>query len=515
MKIETIMSLARAAGIDAPEVPIRDRSKTRAYTPGYEPGGGGWRIRGYTPSNAGINTLVESGGDALVAWSRDQVRKNAYAANALETWTSNVVGTGIRPQFMHSNPKIRKRLSELWAQWVDAADANGALDFYGLQGLVCRASREAGEVITRKRFRRAGDVQTVPLQLQVLEAEHLPRRLNRDEPNGNVIRAGIEFNKIARREAYHLYRERPNERVLYPGAGDTVRVPADQVIHNFEVIRPGQHRGQPWFTPVLVKLYELDKYDSLEMQRKTVAAAITYLFEEDNPEDSVLEETIQSDDPAADGVAVGVIEAGSSVVLPRGLTAKPSSAADLTGQYEAFYKVNLRATAKGLGLTYFQLSGDMSDTTYSSSRIDLLEFRRRCERYQYQVMVFQFCRPVLRAWLEAAALAGEIDARDYTVNQAEYMKVEWRPPKWDWVDPEKDIKAEILMIDNLLKPRSATINELGYDEEQVDEQISVDQDREKKLGLIRRDGAANQAEEAEMPNNMPAVQGESARAVIQ
>ena len=37
--------------------------------------------------------------------------------------------------------------------------------------------------------------------------------------------------------------------------------------------RPGQHRGQPWLTQVLVKLYELDQYDDAELVRKKLAAS--------------------------------------------------------------------------------------------------------------------------------------------------------------------------------------------------------------------------------------------------
>jgi capsid protein len=44
-----------------------------------------------------------------------------------------------------------------------------------------------------------------------------------------VIRAGIEFDRLGRRVAYHLYRSHPNDGALAPMSGsgglDTVRVP--------------------------------------------------------------------------------------------------------------------------------------------------------------------------------------------------------------------------------------------------------------------------------------------------
>jgi capsid protein len=45
------------------------------------------------------------------------------------------------------------------------------------------------------------------------------------------------------------------------GAGgvETVRVPAEEVIHLFRPLRPGQIRGEPWLARALVKLNELDQ----------------------------------------------------------------------------------------------------------------------------------------------------------------------------------------------------------------------------------------------------------------
>src|SRR3546814_8774944 len=103
--------------------------------------------------------------------------------------------------------------------------------------------------------------------------------MNRDLPGGNVIRAGIEFDRLGRRVAYHLYRSHPNDGLLAPmsssaggGGMDTVRVDASEVIHLFRPLRPGQIRGEPWLTRALVKLNELDQYDDAELVRKKTAA---------------------------------------------------------------------------------------------------------------------------------------------------------------------------------------------------------------------------------------------------
>lgn len=450
---------------------------------GYEAAAATRRTQGWNPLNEGINALVAAGGDALRARSRDMVRRNAWASNAIDSFVGNCVGTGIKPQSKHPDASVKRRLQELWLRWTDEADAAGLTDFYGLQALICRSTVEGGECIVRIRQRRLEDGLIIPLQLQLLEAEHLPAAKNENLPNGNVIRAGIEFDRLARRVAYHLYREHPGEKLLFANAGETTRVPADAVLHVYKPLRPGQHRGQPWFTQVLVKLHELDQYDDAELVRKKLAAMFAAFITENNPDDPVIGAKAGEGETDASGVPLAGLEPGSMVKLLPGEDVKFTEPGDVGGMYTDFMKVQLRAVAAGLGITYEQLTGDLEKVNYSSIRAGLLEFRRRCEQFQHQVMVFQFCRPVWRAWIEAAVLAGEISARDYARNRAAYLDVEWRPPSWDWVDPLKDMNAEVVAVRAGFKPRSAVINEMGYDEEDVDRQIAADNARADALGL--------------------------------
>jgi capsid protein len=81
-------------------------------------------------------------------------------------------------------------------------------------------------------------------------------------------------------------------------------------------------------------------------------------------------------------------------------------------------------------------------------------------------------------------VAGEISARDYARNRDAYLDVEWRPPSWDWVDPLKDMNAELAAVRAGFKPRSAVINGMGYDEEDVDRQVAADNARADSHGNI-------------------------------
>jgi len=204
---------------------------------------------------------------------------------------------------------------------------------------------------------------------------------------------------------------------------------------------------------------------------------------ENNPEDPVIGSKPGEGETDPRGAPLAGLEPGSMVKLLPGEDVKLTEPGDVGGMYTEFMRVQLRAIAAGLGVTYEQLTGDLERVNYSSIRAGLLEFRRRCEQFQHQVMVFQFCRPVWRAWVEAAVVAGEIDAFDFAKNRNQYLDVEWRPPSWDWVDPLKDMNAEVVAVRAGFKPRSAVINEMGYDEEVVDRQVAADNARADALGL--------------------------------
>ena len=98
-------------------------------------------------------------------------------------------------------------------------------------------------------------------------------------------------------------------------------------------------------------------------------------------------------------------------------------------------------------------------------------------------MVWQICRRVWARWLDTGVLSGALALPDYERRRRDYAACAWLPPKWDWVDPMKDARAEIEQIAAGLKSRTQALAERGYDAEQVDAEIAADRDRERRLGL--------------------------------
>ncbi|MFO7595161.1 MAG: phage portal protein, partial [Desulfocurvibacter africanus] len=411
-----------------------------------------------------------------------------------EAWVSNMIGTGIVPQWEIESATLKTELQQLWEDWTDEADSDGVSDFYGLQALTVRAMAESGECLIRFRPRRMEDGLAVPLQLQVLEADHLDDQKNEDLQGGGIIRMGVEFDREGRRVAYYLFPTHPGENSS--GASEAVRVPASEILHVYRPLRPGQVRGRPWLTSIILKLRELDQYEDAELVRKKTAALFAGFITRTKSDDGGPIPGFETDESGKPTVA---LEPGILSELEPGEDITFSQPADSGPTYEAWIKQQLREVARGIGVTYEQLTGDLRDVNYSSIRAGLVEFRRRCEALQWHTVVFQMCRPVARRWLELAVASGAINLPGFVETPRQYLRIKWRPQGFQWVDPLKEVTAQQVAVRCGFKSRAAVIGETGYDPEQVDREIAEDAARADGLGLVfdsdpRKTAKAGQAQ---------------------
>ncbi|MEI7635895.1 MAG: phage portal protein, partial [Syntrophus sp. (in: bacteria)] len=464
-----------------------DRIPIRALAGEYEGAATGRRMSTWGTSTKGPNTALYSSLNRLRARSREVIRNNPLMDGGVDTFVANLIGSGISPRWQLNDKNLKKQIQELWSDWTEEADFNNLCDFYGLQSLVSRALIDAGECLVKVIPAYPGDNVdlTVPLQLQVIEADHLDETYNTIASNGNEIRMGIEIDKSGRRQAYWLWKDHPGEAFITQNNMDRIRVPASEILHIFRPLRAGQMRGRPWLSSIIVKLHELDQYEDAELVRKKCAAMFGGF---------IYEESSQMGDPGAWMGRTGTVdsnesdivalEPGTFPVLPQGKKVEFSKPVDVGTTYEPWIKQQLREIAAGWGITYEQLTGDLSGVNYSSIRAGLLEFRRRCSMLQTQALVFQLCRPVSRFWMDAAVLSGALDIQGYFPNRRIYRRIKWRPDGWPWVDPVKDQLAQQMAVRNGFKSRAKVIAEMGDDIEVVDAEIAEDNDRADKMGLI-------------------------------
>lgn len=449
----------------------------------YEAAGTGRRSAGWATTSTGPNVTALPNLTALRARARYGARNDPYAAGALDKLVSNTIGTGITPKPQHPNATLRAVMQDLWSDWCDEADADGVLEFYGLQALMTRAVYEAGECFARLRSRRASDGLSVPLQVQILEADFVPLGLNTKTPAGNRIRAGIEFNAIGQRVAYWLHPEHPGET---PQGGLSLakltRVPAENILHIYEPLRPGQLRGIPQAAPVLLRLRALDQFDDATLFRQQVANLFAGFIKRPAP-DGTDPLTGKTPDYDASHTPIAALEPGTMQELLPGEDVEFANPPGAGGEYPNFMRQQLLAVATGYGLPYEVLTGDLVGVSDRAIRVVLNEFRRRIQQRQWAVFVHQFCRPIRNRWLDLAVLSGAINIPDYAQNARVYRRTKWAPQGWAYIHPVQDVQAKKLEVRAGFRSRSDVVLEQGYDAEGIDAEQAADNQRADSLGL--------------------------------
>jgi len=94
----------------------------------------------------------------------------------------------------------------------------------------------------------------------------------------------------------------------------------------------------------------------------------------------------------------------------------------------------LHAIAAGVGCTYAQLTGDMSQANYSSTRASTLDFLDLLDGDQWLIVIPVLCRPVWDRVAALAVVAGERRA-------GEPWQAIWTPPRRRMLDPTKEVAA--------------------------------------------------------------------------
>jgi len=457
------------------------------WSTGFDGAGHRRRLKSWTPTQNTTNTILTSAGTTLRARTRDMMRNNPHANAACESFVANLIGTGIKPSSLfNENNDMRETIMKLWMDWNEECDADGIADFYGMQTITGRALFEAGEVFIRYRDRRVSDGYLVPLQLQLLESDMCPYGLNKKADNGNWIMNGIELDFLGKRAAYWFYPIHPGDMPIEEVSSmEPVRVPASEVLHVFKCTRPGQMRGVPLVTPAMIRLYHLDQYDDAELERKRIAAMFAAFVTSPAPEDVLPIDAID-DTSLQENIGLSGLEPGTMQTLLPGEDIKFSEPADVGGTYEAYQYRQQLAVFGALGIPYSLCTSDLRRANYSSLRGSIVEYRRKLEQFQRNILVFQMCAPVWKRWLDTAVLAEAlpIGESEYMLRQKDYQRARWIPQRNDWVDPLKDRQAEKLAVDSGFKSRSDVVEAEGFDPVLNDERIKADAEREEKLDLV-------------------------------
>ena len=378
----------------------------------------------------------------------------------MQAIVAEAVGAGIEANSAHPDRDTAAAIDKLFFE-ADL-DAEGRTDFRGMTAAAVLAELVDGEAFFVAEDR---DGQTVWRQIP---AEFVDESDTRELSDGYVV-AGIEFSSIGQRRAYHIRPQRPTD--LYPVTAESIRVPAEDVLHIYRPLGPGQVRGISQLAPILLTVNELDQaLDAMLVGLKTSAMFAGFVTDQTNMGGVA--------DAFPDGIADISLEPGVVRVLPGGTDIKFSTP-EQAKESISFAKLTLGQIAAGLGVPQHLVDGDLSQANYSSLRAGLLPFRAKVEQYVYHSLVPQFLTPVFRRFVTEAYLAGRLDVSDLS----NALKVEWLPPRPMQVDPQKDMAAAREALEMGLTSRKQAVASLGWNVSELDREIAADRAREGELGL--------------------------------
>lgn len=414
--------------------------------------------------------------------SREFVRTKALGRRFAKMMRRNIVGINgisVIPQKKMRDGKLDEKandaLRRCWKDWSDNhCDLKGRCSFTELCRQAINHAGIDGEFIFEKFIGK--DFGKYGYQLKLIDPELLDVQKNEELANGGEIRLGVEYDKYGRVSGYH-FRE-----MSFHGnyrTGIEYRIGAEKIMHCFIQEHADQSRGIPWTVAVLETQGHLYGFKESAIVRARVSASVLHTIKTD-PKIPYTGGHVDEDT----GIDYTDVEPGEILELKEGQQMDTSDVDYPDGLYSTLIKDQQRETAIGLGVSYAGLTGDLSEVNFSSMRAGTIE-----ERDEYKILqnwlISDFVKKVYEQFIEIAYLKSEIKIGGFAVTNPvdEYKAAIFRGRGWEWVDPQKDAKTNIDLINNNLKSLSETILEMGKDHNEVLDNIARDKAKMKEMGI--------------------------------
>ena len=420
---------------------------------------------GTTPTS--INRELREDLPALRARARQASHDNPYFKKFLSLVRENIVGAkGMQLQSRarlltgELDVELNKQVEEAWWQWThrETCTASGRLDWLGVQRLAVTRLACDGEFLIQKVY-PSTRVNPFGFALKFWDVNWLDEMYNDTLPGGNRVRMSVEIDDMDRPVAYWLTTPASDMMFAKRSERTRTRIPADQMIHGFlSYDDETQVRGVTWFSASLLTARNLQSYcDGVINAARLGAHQIGFLTQQTPDGEQFTGAEDEAGNPIVPSIDVSPL---SMNALPEGWDIKQFDPKHPTQNHAAFAKTVLMELSTGVDLPYFELSGDMEAVNYSSARVGL-DNSREIWRGLQDFVAMALCREVFHGWAKAAFLGGSLD-----ITAAQFAEIQnpvWRGRGWKYIDPVKDIGADVTALENNLTTWTDVLGERGID----------------------------------------------------
>jgi len=444
---------------------------------------GSWSI-----GNSNINDIIGASAPALRSRTRQLIRDFPYLARAVRVMVDYSIGTGIFFQSKvesTSGKRDKTRIAKIedavkW--WMDEADASGKLHYYEMMRLAKRQDLEGGEFVIVKTYPQEPN-RYIPYALQMYEADWLSGARDNYRTGGIDINAnpadtetrqGIEYYRLTGRVKGFWFQD-PNY------GGTEVYIPAERVVHGFEMLRPMQLRGVSPFVPGILIANDLNAYLDAEIDGAKLAAKWLAFVKTGNSE---MRQAGLPTQLGTNGVTQKIEELENGIIeyLRDNEDVVLSSSNRPGTTFQPFVRLILTMLSITTGAPYELVSGDYQGLNFSTARIVRNDFSQQLRPISIR-HIRQFAMPTVTTAIDLAVLSGKLTLPGYWQNPRRYWESEWQPPGMDAVDPLREAKGQIEAISGGLKSPQEVARERGRDLEDIYKEILAAEELAKEMGL--------------------------------
>ncbi|SEG12473.1 phage portal protein [Marinobacterium lutimaris] len=382
---------------------------------------------GYKRTGGRAAEEAARGHKGLAGGAQDLVRNTAIGNRIKAVIASNMVGDGIKPNYIGGSERRVKKYKTTFDEWASstACDYEGHYNLWGLQHLWAGTVVESGGVFIRRVMNNA---LAFPLVLQTLEQQYLDESKSGFTDGGGEIVSGIQYNGDGIIQGYWL-KTRLTTRLHYE---ESKYYPASEIIHIYWKDRPGQHLGVSWYHPVADLINQRQEWRDATLLLQHMAACFGVIIKEP-PKDMGLGD---KSNPLRDedGTPYSEIEKGMIAYVDQNTDITTVTPPNLN-QTTDFNGDVLQDIAVGVGTTREQITGDFSKVTWASGRLARGEFYTNLDRWQNFMMLPGLNR--VHDWFD------EI----YTVTSGKpNVTRKWVLPPRSAVNPKEELEVDIRKV---------------------------------------------------------------------